>query len=161
MNQSMNIYVSQNHKLTSFLITWYYSRYCECFAAGVYCIGNCTCQGCLNKPEFEEIVLETRQQIESRNPLAFAPKIMRAAESSPSNKVILDSYIYISLFSMMIAIHQAISYWFFMFQNMHRRITMNLLPLQGTREVVIARNLAALKSIVNAIRLVSSIPGIV
>ena len=104
MNQSMNIYVSQNHKLTLLLITWYYSRYCECFAAGVYCIGNCSCQGCLNKPEFEEIVLETRQQI------AFAPKIMRAAESSPSNKVILDSYIYISLFSMMIAIRQAISY---------------------------------------------------
>ena len=36
-----------------------------------------------------------------------------------------------------------------------------LLPLQGTREVVIVRNLAASRSIVNAIRLVSSIPGIV
>ncbi|KAH7279378.1 hypothetical protein KP509_37G017200 [Ceratopteris richardii] len=60
--------------------------YCECFAAGVYCVDSCTCQGCFNKPEFEETVMDTRQQIESRNPLAFAPKIIRAAELSPSKK---------------------------------------------------------------------------
>ncbi|KAH7445164.1 hypothetical protein KP509_02G109700 [Ceratopteris richardii] len=58
--------------------------YCDCFAAGVYCVDSCACQGCFNKPEFEETVLDTRQQIESRNPLAFAPKIIRAAESSPT-----------------------------------------------------------------------------
>ncbi|MCO5571437.1 hypothetical protein L7F22_025177 [Adiantum nelumboides] len=60
--------------------------YCECFAAGVYCVDSCTCQGCFNKPEFEETVMETRQQIESRNPLAFAPKIIRTIESSPTKR---------------------------------------------------------------------------
>ncbi|CAM6010218.1 unnamed protein product [Sphagnum balticum] len=58
--------------------------YCECFAAGIYCVGSCACRECLNKPEFEETVLNTRQQIESRNPLAFAPKIIQAAETSPT-----------------------------------------------------------------------------
>lgn len=58
-------------------------RYCECFAAGIYCVSSCACQECFNKPEFEETVLNTRQQIESRNPLAFAPKIVQAAKASP------------------------------------------------------------------------------
>lgn len=59
--------------------------YCECFAAGVYCVEPCTCQECFNKPEYEDMVLGTRQQIESRNPLAFAPKIVRGSESPPTN----------------------------------------------------------------------------
>ncbi|KAH7387057.1 hypothetical protein KP509_16G002900 [Ceratopteris richardii] len=59
-------------------------RYCECFAAGVYCIDICNCRDCYNKPEFEETVLGTRQQIESRNPLAFMPKIIRASDTSPA-----------------------------------------------------------------------------
>ncbi|PKU76684.1 protein tesmin/TSO1-like CXC 3 [Dendrobium catenatum] len=54
--------------------------YCECFAAGVYCVEPCSCQGCLNKPVHEETVLTTRKQIESRNPLAFAPKVIRTSE---------------------------------------------------------------------------------
>ncbi|CAL9108555.1 unnamed protein product [Musa acuminata var. zebrina] len=55
--------------------------YCECFAAGVYCSEPCSCQGCFNKPIHEETVLATRRQIESRNPLAFAPKVIRTSES--------------------------------------------------------------------------------
>ncbi|KAI4311288.1 hypothetical protein MLD38_036193 [Melastoma candidum] len=55
--------------------------YCECFAAGIYCIGPCACQDCLNKPIHEEIVLATRKQIESRNPLAFAPKVIRSSDT--------------------------------------------------------------------------------
>ncbi|KAG6772777.1 hypothetical protein POTOM_024197 [Populus tomentosa] len=51
--------------------------YCDCFAAGIYCAAICACQGCFNRPEYEDTVLETRQQIESRNPLAFAPKIVQ------------------------------------------------------------------------------------
>eukprot|EP00250_Pteridium_aquilinum_P010049 c19114_g1_i1 orf=434-3724(+) len=58
--------------------------YCECFAAGVYCIDVCNCNDCYNKPEFEEMVLGTRQQIESRNPLAFLPKIIRTSDTSPT-----------------------------------------------------------------------------
>ncbi|KAJ8765823.1 hypothetical protein K2173_015720 [Erythroxylum novogranatense] len=57
--------------------------YCECFAAGVYCIEPCSCQDCYNKPMHEDTVLATRKQIESRNPLAFAPKVIRSSESVP------------------------------------------------------------------------------
>ncbi|KAL3507861.1 hypothetical protein ACH5RR_033243 [Cinchona calisaya] len=55
--------------------------YCECFAAGVYCVEPCSCQECFNKPIHEETVLATRKQIESRNPLAFAPKVIRSSDS--------------------------------------------------------------------------------
>lgn len=57
--------------------------YCECFAAGVYCIEPCSCQDCFNKPIHENTVLQTRKQIESRNPLAFAPKVIRNSDSVP------------------------------------------------------------------------------
>ena len=56
------------------------SSYCECFAAGVYCIEPCSCQGCFNKPIHEDVVLATRKQIESRNALAFAPKVIRTTD---------------------------------------------------------------------------------
>ncbi|KAJ8547330.1 hypothetical protein K7X08_010916 [Anisodus acutangulus] len=55
--------------------------YCECFAAGVYCVEPCACQDCFNKPIHEDTVLATRKQIESRNPLAFAPKVIRSTDS--------------------------------------------------------------------------------
>ncbi|KAK8532083.1 hypothetical protein V6N12_053532 [Hibiscus sabdariffa] len=55
--------------------------YCDCFAAGLYCIEPCACQDCFNKPIHENVVLETRRQIESRNPLAFAPKVIRSTDS--------------------------------------------------------------------------------
>ncbi|GMI84645.1 TESMIN/TSO1-LIKE CXC 2, TESMIN/TSO1-like CXC 2 [Hibiscus trionum] len=54
--------------------------YCDCFAAGLYCIEPCACQDCFNKPIHENVVLETRRQIESRNPLAFAPKVIRSTD---------------------------------------------------------------------------------
>ncbi|KAK9292144.1 hypothetical protein L1049_020103 [Liquidambar formosana] len=57
--------------------------YCECFAAGLYCIEPCLCQDCFNKPIHEDKVLETRKQIESRNPLAFAPKVISSTNSVP------------------------------------------------------------------------------
>ncbi|KAK9229297.1 hypothetical protein WN944_022258 [Citrus x changshan-huyou] len=56
--------------------------YCDCFAAGIYCIDSCACESCFNKPEYEETVTDTRQQIQSRNPLAFAPKIVGHADSA-------------------------------------------------------------------------------
>lgn len=65
--------------------------YCDCFAAGIYCAEPCACQGCFNRPEYEDTVLETRQQIESRNPLAFAPKVVQHMTDSHSNIVgVLD-----------------------------------------------------------------------
>ncbi|KAI8010631.1 CRC domain-containing protein TSO1 [Camellia lanceoleosa] len=57
--------------------------YCECFAAGVYCVEPCSCQDCFNKPIHEATVLGTRKQIESRNPLAFAPKVIKSSDSVP------------------------------------------------------------------------------
>lgn len=71
--------------------------YCDCFAAGVFCLDPCSCQDCFNKPEYGEKVLETRQQIESRNPLAFAPKIVKSATNAPSNMV-QDPRIILSIF---------------------------------------------------------------
>ncbi|KAM1251019.1 hypothetical protein FF1_033557 [Malus domestica] len=57
--------------------------YCDCFAAGLYCIEPCSCQECFNKPIYENIVLENRKLIESRNPLAFAPKVIAKAVAIP------------------------------------------------------------------------------
>ncbi|KAI4380949.1 hypothetical protein MLD38_007076 [Melastoma candidum] len=50
--------------------------YCDCFAAGLFCTEPCACQGCLNRFEEQDTVLAARELIESRNPLAFAPKIV-------------------------------------------------------------------------------------
>ena len=69
------------------MLTCTFPRYYECFAAGVYCVEPCTCQECFNKPEYKDMVLGTRQQIESRNPLAFAPKIVRGVDFPPTNGV--------------------------------------------------------------------------
>ncbi|KAK9160906.1 hypothetical protein Syun_007247 [Stephania yunnanensis] len=63
-------------------IRYFLNSYCECFAAGVYCVEPCSCQECFNKPIHEDTVLATRKQIESRNPLAFAPKVIRSSESN-------------------------------------------------------------------------------
>uniref|UniRef100_I1PDS1 CRC domain-containing protein n=1 Tax=Oryza glaberrima TaxID=4538 RepID=I1PDS1_ORYGL len=51
--------------------------YCECFASKVYCSESCSCRGCFNDHSHEETVLSTRNRIESRSPLAFAPKVIR------------------------------------------------------------------------------------
>ena len=69
------------------MLTCTFPRYCECFVAGVYCVEPCMCQEWFNKPEYEDMVLGTHQQIESRNPLAFAPKIVHGANSPPTNGV--------------------------------------------------------------------------
>ena len=57
--------------------------YCECFAAGIYCVDSCACENCFNKPDYEDTVLDIRQNIELRNPLAFAPTIVKQANDSP------------------------------------------------------------------------------
>ncbi|XP_073127783.1 uncharacterized protein [Henckelia pumila] len=60
--------------------------YCECFAAGLYCTEACCCQGCCNLKECDDEVLEARELIQSRNPLAFAPKVVRRSmEASGSD----------------------------------------------------------------------------
>nr|CAB3452084.1 unnamed protein product [Digitaria exilis] len=103
--------------------------YCECFAAGVYCSEPCSCQGCLNKPIHEEIVLSTRKQIEFRNPLAFAPKLL------PPYFVVLKFY------------------------NECRKILTIPQHQLVTREDAIARSQAVSRNTVNAIREVSDAPA--
>ncbi|XP_061376459.1 CRC domain-containing protein TSO1-like [Gastrolobium bilobum] len=58
--------------------------YCDCFAAGLYCTEPCSCHGCFNRHEHEDKVVETKLQIQSRNPNAFAPKI---TAETPSNNM--------------------------------------------------------------------------
>nr|GEV12802.1 protein tesmin/TSO1-like CXC 2 isoform X1 [Tanacetum cinerariifolium] len=62
--------------------------YCECFAAGVYCVEPCLCHYCFNKPIHEDTVLATCKQIESRNPLAFAPKVIKTADPMQEEDVL-------------------------------------------------------------------------
>ncbi|GJN19561.1 hypothetical protein PR202_gb06850 [Eleusine coracana subsp. coracana] len=54
-------------------------RYCECFAAQVYCDG-CNCSNCGNNIENENMRKEAIETLLARNPLAFQPKI----ENGPS-----------------------------------------------------------------------------
>ncbi|XP_010463971.1 PREDICTED: protein tesmin/TSO1-like CXC 4 [Camelina sativa] len=56
--------------------------YCDCFAAGLYCVEPCSCQDCFNKPIHEDLVMNTREVIEARNPLAFAPKVVSTSDSA-------------------------------------------------------------------------------
>src|SRR5438552_2551473 len=61
-------------------LTWMGTRYCECFAAGLYC-EKCNCVDCHNASGFEE---ERRQAIDKaieRNPAAFRKM------TSPAKKV--------------------------------------------------------------------------
>lgn len=119
--------------------------YCECFAAGVYCIDSCACENCFNKPEYEETVLDMRQQIESRNPLAFAPKIVNQGIDSPANvAVMLSNWIHVN--------HYRIKRYTNM-RTLFRKMETGQLQLQpGTKEDAIARSLSVLKNIVNAFR---------
>lgn len=61
--------------------------YCDCFGAGIFCGDGCACEGCGNRVEFQDKVVETKQQIESRNPQAFAPKIVPCAADVPLNNM--------------------------------------------------------------------------
>ncbi|XP_009134792.1 protein tesmin/TSO1-like CXC 4 isoform X1 [Brassica rapa] len=56
--------------------------YCDCFAAGLYCVEPCSCQNCFNRPIHEDIVIRSRRNVEARNPLAFAPKVVLTSASA-------------------------------------------------------------------------------
>lgn len=49
--------------------------YCECFAGGNICGVTCSCVGCNNLQGFENIQINARQNILSRNPTAFNKKL--------------------------------------------------------------------------------------
>ncbi|KAG2296680.1 hypothetical protein Bca52824_043349 [Brassica carinata] len=57
---------------------------CECFAAGVYCSTEppCSCLYCHNIPIHNDTIWASRENIESRDPLAFTPKIIGRSSDS-------------------------------------------------------------------------------
>lgn len=63
---------------------------CECFAAGVYCSTEppCSCLYCHNIPIHNDTIWASRENIESRDPLAFTPKIIgRSSDSVQETRV--------------------------------------------------------------------------
>ncbi|XP_020089357.1 uncharacterized protein LOC109710949 isoform X3 [Ananas comosus] len=61
--------------------------YCDCFAAGAFCSEACACLECSNRSEYQDTIREAKQQIESRNPLAFAPKVvLRVTQQNQENE---------------------------------------------------------------------------
>lgn len=78
--------------INSFSSIVYFCSYCDCFAAGSFCSDACACLECCNKVEHEETIRETRQQIESRNPLAFAPKVILRVSDPPKASGVRTCY---------------------------------------------------------------------
>lgn len=81
-----------NHTLYDMLylciLIWVFCSYCDCFGAGLFCGDGCACDSCGNRVEFQETVVETKHHIESRNPDAFAPKIVKCAADVPQNNMV-------------------------------------------------------------------------
>lgn len=108
--------------------------YCECFAAGIYCVDSCACENCYNKPEFEDTVMDTRQQIESRNPLAFAPKVVKHATDSPAN-------VKVTLLKAISPPYVLLKYTSLSLRTLYRRkVTGRHPPQLGIKEVATARS---------------------
>ena len=61
--------------------------YCECFKAQGFCGGDCSCSCCQNKAGHEDQILEAREGILARNPLAFMDKITEASSQDGLGKV--------------------------------------------------------------------------
>lgn len=62
--------------------------YCECFANGIFCSG-CSCSSCLNTQHNSAMVAEKRALIQARNPSAFQPRVVVAAQGglvTPAHK---------------------------------------------------------------------------
>lgn len=111
--------------------------YCECFAAGVFCAEPCSCQSCFNKPIHQETVLNTRKQIESRNPLAFAPKVIRPSDPDQEIGVSKNSR---WILSWLMQCNFGI---ILLFLFICRRNWTRLQPLHAIKEVAIVRSQAA------------------
>jgi hypothetical protein len=62
------------------------SRYCECFASGIYCDG-CNCVNCFNNVENEAARREAVEATLERNPNAFRPKIASSPHGTRDNRV--------------------------------------------------------------------------
>lgn len=62
------------------------SRYCECFASGIYCDG-CNCVNCFNNVDNEAARREAVEATLERNPNAFRPKIASSPHGTRDSRV--------------------------------------------------------------------------
>ncbi|GJM95965.1 hypothetical protein PR202_ga12764 [Eleusine coracana subsp. coracana] len=118
--------------------------YCACFAAKVYCSESCSCQGCSNNHSHEEVVLCIRKQIESRNPLAFAPNIIRTCGSSQEFGVRAGPFICTLVTP---------SSWLIVFFSCYRTTLTKLLLRLDIKEAATAESLLVLKNTASAFSL--------
>lgn len=62
------------------------TRYCECFASGIYCDG-CNCVNCCNNVENEGARRDAVEATLERNPNAFRPKIASSPHGPRDTRV--------------------------------------------------------------------------
>lgn len=122
-----------------FILLSVFGSYCECFAAGVFCLDSCSCENCYNKPEFEDTVFDARQQIESRNPLAFAPRVVKHDFNS-SPKIMVTP---VKASMSPVLLNQKFGRILNMRPLCRKKLTGRPHHQPGTREVAIARSRSA------------------
>ncbi|KAH1109055.1 hypothetical protein J1N35_012823 [Gossypium stocksii] len=91
MFETVTSHARQNISL-EYYVTWTWFKHIPKIA-GIYCKDCCACDNCLNKPDYEDIVLYIRHQFELHNPLAFAPPIVYPPNDSLDVTVIITSII--------------------------------------------------------------------
>lgn len=75
------------------------SRYCECFASGIYCDG-CNCVNCYNNVENEAARREAVEATLERNPNAFRPKIASSPHGTRDSRVCKLNFLYHLVFAL-------------------------------------------------------------
>lgn len=68
------------------------SRYCECFASGIYCEG-CNCVNCFNNVDNEAARREAVEATLERNPNAFRPKIASSPHGTRDSRVSSSNFL--------------------------------------------------------------------
>lgn len=51
--------------------------YCECFARGVHCGPECSCNCCCNLEEYTDLIEQSKFEILKRDPMAFRSKLIK------------------------------------------------------------------------------------
>lgn len=122
---------------------------------------SCTCNACLNNINYEDTVIDAREQIHTRNPHAFSPKVKKYPASTVHNFIFLPNmcvmcYVCAQPLRMLLLIFSIQEY-----VPTHEEEKCKIcrtkrailsLPRHGTKQVAIARNQSVLKIIVNATR---------
>lgn len=124
---------------------WLFYSYCDCFAVGLFCTEPCACQGCLNIYEEKEAVLAAREQIETRNPLAFAPKIVQSDKGQAATDGV---HLPVTFFLVVVSLRLLFPQY-----GVHRKMKICQHHHQlGTKRGVIAKGRCVRKNTANVIR---------